>query len=199
MSQPPAPKEWIEQTPIEGLLRDIARKRTASMRWNTHTMLIFYALLVIVALLRLEGVNIYVVMGFASLGLIVVWLISRMRWKKLEKKLYKEELDNFQKMATLKNSEPIAVQSEQHDDSPLSDRELEVLVQIAEGMINKQIAVALGISTQTVKNHISHILTKLGVDDRTSAVLFAIAHGWISIDSPVKKVVKKAGVARRGE
>jgi len=193
------PKELIEQAPIEGLLRDIARKRTASMRWNTHTMLMFYALLVIVALLRLEGVNIYVVMALASAGLLIVWFISRMRWKKLETKLYKEELDNFQKMVAIRDKEPIAVQSEQHDDSLLSDRELEVLVQIAEGMINKQIAVTLGISTQTVKNHISHILAKLGVEDRTSAVLFAVAHGWISIDSPVKKAGKKTGVLKRRE
>jgi len=162
-------------------------------------MLIFYALLVIVALLRFEGVNIYIVMAFAAAGLLVVWLVSRTRWKKLEKKLYEEELDNFQKMVTLKNSEPIAVQSEQRDDSPLSDRELEVLLQIAQGMINKQIAVTLGISTQTVKNHISHILTKLGVQDRTSAVLFAVAHGWISIDPTVNKAVKNFGVKKRDE
>jgi DNA-binding CsgD family transcriptional regulator len=199
MTPTPKPKELIEQAPIEGLLRDIARKRTASMRWNTHTMLMFYALLVIVALLRLEGVNIYVVMALASAGLLIVWFISRMRWKKLETKLYKEELDNFQKMVAIRDSESITVQSEKHDDSPLSDRELEVLVQIAEGMINKQIAITLGISTQTVKNHISHILTKLGVEDRTSAVLFAVAHGWISIDSPAKKEGKKSGVLKRRE
>ena len=199
MTQTPDPKEWIEERPIEGLLRDIARKRMASMRWNTHTMLIFYALLVIVALLRFEGVNIYIVMAFAAAGLLVVWLVSRTRWKKLEKKLYEEELDNFQKMVTLKNSEPLVVQSEQRDDSPLSDRELEVLLQIAQGMINKQIAFTLGISTQTVKNHISHILTKLGVEDRTSAVLFAVAHGWISIDPTMKKAVKNFGVKKRDE
>jgi DNA-binding CsgD family transcriptional regulator len=191
MTQASGPEGLIEQTPIEGLLRDIARKRTASLRWNAHTVLAFYALLVIIALLRLEGVNIYIVMGCASLGLLIVWLISRIRWRKLERRLYQEELNNFQKMIDIKNSEPADVSTEKQSDSPLSDRELEVLKQIAQGMINKQIAVALGISTQTVKNHISHILTKLGVEDRTSAVLYAVAHGWINIDGMVKRNMKK--------
>ena len=66
--------------------------------------------------------------------------------------------------------------------SPLSDREIEVLEHIAEGSANKDIAEALGISTQTVKNHISSILRKLSLNDRTQAVLYALRRGWI--DTP---------------
>lgn len=61
----------------------------------------------------------------------------------------------------------------------LSDREIEVLERIAGGGSNKDIADSLGISTQTVKNHISSILRKLSLNDRTQAVIMALRRGWI--------------------
>jgi len=64
---------------------------------------------------------------------------------------------------------------------PLSDREMEVLVYMTRGMSNKEIAVLLGISHQTVKNHVTSILRKLGVDDRTQAAVFALKHGWVRL------------------
>ena len=66
--------------------------------------------------------------------------------------------------------------------SPLSEREIEVLDKIAGGSSNKEIAEGLGISTQTVKNHISSILRKLSLNDRTQAVIYALRRGWI--DTP---------------
>jgi two-component system response regulator DegU len=63
--------------------------------------------------------------------------------------------------------------------SPLSEREIEVLERIAQGGSNKEIADHLSISTQTVKNHISSILRKLSLNDRTQAVLYALRRGWI--------------------
>ncbi|MCS6841341.1 MAG: response regulator transcription factor [Roseiflexus sp.] len=63
--------------------------------------------------------------------------------------------------------------------TPLSDREIEVLERIAAGGSNREIAEALHISTQTVKNHISSILRKLSLNDRTQAVLYALRRGWI--------------------
>ncbi len=65
--------------------------------------------------------------------------------------------------------------------SPLSSREIEILDHIARGNSNKEIAKLLGISDQTVKNHITSILKKLSVTDRTSAVVQALRHGWIHI------------------
>jgi two-component system, NarL family, response regulator DegU len=70
--------------------------------------------------------------------------------------------------------------------TPLSDREIEVLERIASGGSNKEIADALGISTQTVKNHISSILRKLSLNDRTQAVLFALRRGWIDTPSEIR-------------
>ncbi|MDQ3811334.1 MAG: response regulator transcription factor [Chloroflexota bacterium] len=67
----------------------------------------------------------------------------------------------------------------------LSPREIEILEQVARGNSNKIIARKLGISDQTVKNHVSAILRKLEVNDRTEAVVYALRNGWIRIDSPV--------------
>jgi len=62
--------------------------------------------------------------------------------------------------------------------SPLSPREMEILDFVVQGMSNKEIAYHLGISHQTVKNHMTAILGKLGVADRTQAVVYALRHGW---------------------
>ncbi|MFP4393876.1 MAG: response regulator [Anaerolineales bacterium] len=63
--------------------------------------------------------------------------------------------------------------------SPLTSREMEVLEQIIEGMSNKEIANRLGISHQTVKNHITSILSKMNLSDRTQAAIYALRHGWV--------------------
>ncbi len=63
--------------------------------------------------------------------------------------------------------------------SPLTNREMEILELIIEGLSNKQIAVRLGISQQTVKNHVTSILAKLNRSDRTQAAIYALRHGWI--------------------
>ncbi len=65
---------------------------------------------------------------------------------------------------------------------PLSRREMEVLSYIAHGRSNKEIGVTLGISEQTVKNHITTIFTKLGVNDRTQATLYALQRGWVRLN-----------------
>ena len=63
----------------------------------------------------------------------------------------------------------------------LTKRELEVLKEIARGGFNKDIAAKLNISERTIKNHISNIFKKIGVNDRTQAAVFAIKNNLISI------------------
>jgi DNA-binding NarL/FixJ family response regulator len=63
--------------------------------------------------------------------------------------------------------------------SDLSPRELEVLRLVARGMTNKDIADELGIAEGTVKIHVTRLLGKLGVDDRTAAVMIALQRGII--------------------
>jgi DNA-binding NarL/FixJ family response regulator len=61
----------------------------------------------------------------------------------------------------------------------LTKRELEVLVEIAKGKSNKEIASSLFITEKTVKTHVSNVLAKLNLQDRTQAALFAVKHGLI--------------------
>jgi DNA-binding NarL/FixJ family response regulator len=67
---------------------------------------------------------------------------------------------------------------------PLSGREMEVLSCVTQGMSNKEIASLLGISHQTVKNHVTSILRKLGVEDRTQAAVYALRRGWVRLHQP---------------
>jgi two-component system, NarL family, response regulator DegU len=67
--------------------------------------------------------------------------------------------------------------------APLTARETQILNYVANGNTNKQIATSLQISEQTIKNHVSAILRKLNANDRAHAVVVAIRHGWISVDS----------------
>lgn len=66
---------------------------------------------------------------------------------------------------------------------PLSPREMEILEQVTRGMSNKEIAYKLGISHQTVKNHMTSILRKLRVDDRTQAAVYALSRGWVRLEN----------------
>ena len=62
---------------------------------------------------------------------------------------------------------------------PLTQRESEVLRQLALGLTNKEIAMALSISYETVKEHVQHILRKVGVSDRTQAAVWAVRKGLV--------------------
>jgi DNA-binding NarL/FixJ family response regulator len=62
---------------------------------------------------------------------------------------------------------------------PLTQRESEVLRQLALGLTNKEIALALHISYETVKEHVQHILRKVGVTDRTQAAVWAVRKGLV--------------------
>lgn len=66
--------------------------------------------------------------------------------------------------------------------SPLTPREMEILKYIGQGFLNKQIALELGISEQTIKNHVTSILRKLNANARTEAVVLALRQGLISIN-----------------
>jgi DNA-binding NarL/FixJ family response regulator len=63
----------------------------------------------------------------------------------------------------------------------LTARELQVLEQVAFGLRNREIGERLGISEQTVKNHMWNLLRKLSLPDRTRAAVVAIDQGWIPV------------------
>jgi DNA-binding NarL/FixJ family response regulator len=70
---------------------------------------------------------------------------------------------------------------------PLSGREMEVLNQMTRGLSNKEIALELGISHQTVKNHVTAILRKLSLEDRTQAAIYALRRGWVRLHEQDKE------------
>jgi DNA-binding NarL/FixJ family response regulator len=78
----------------------------------------------------------------------------------------------------------LADRSIQAPSERLSIREREVLVLVAKGSANKQIARQLGISEKTVKGHLTHVFQALGVVDRTQAALWAERHGLLKDDGP---------------
>ncbi|MFJ8354182.1 response regulator [Bacillus paramycoides] len=74
---------------------------------------------------------------------------------------------------------PAVKKEKENPFSMLTKREQEVLREIAKGRSNKEIAAELHITEQTVKTHVSNVLAKLEVDDRTQAALYAVKHGAI--------------------
>jgi DNA-binding NarL/FixJ family response regulator len=80
------------------------------------------------------------------------------------------------------------VQNSEHHSAPgksaerlLTDRQIEILTQVARGGSNRQVGKALGISERTVRNHLLKIARKLSTSDRTRAVVLAIERGWIAL------------------
>jgi DNA-binding NarL/FixJ family response regulator len=78
-------------------------------------------------------------------------------------------------------SEIAAYLAEHYSDDDLTEREIEVLKQVADGNRNREIADKLFISEETVKVHIKHIMQKLGASDRTQAVSIAVRRGIIHL------------------
>ena len=64
---------------------------------------------------------------------------------------------------------------------PLTERELQILALVAEGCSNRLIGLELGISEQTVKNHLAKVLQRLNVPDRTAAVVQSLRNGWLDL------------------
>ena len=102
----------------------------------------------------------------------------------LKSMLRKELVETIRSVHAGKKKIPaeVAVEiAEHHSDDALTDREIEVLTQVAGGNANKIIASRLAISEETVKAHMKNILSKLGANDRTHAVTIALKRGIIEI------------------
>jgi DNA-binding NarL/FixJ family response regulator len=76
--------------------------------------------------------------------------------------------------------ESLAASGEEEPIDRLTKREREVLELIGRGLPNKRIALELGVAEKTVKTHVSHVLAKLGVTDRTQAAVIAVRAGLVS-------------------
>ena len=158
-----------------------AQDTSRSLRWNRNVLLLTYSVLAVTVLVALEVESTLFAAVVAVPGLAIVWFFSVMQSKKMEKQIYEDDLSAYSEfLASAAQRDSVSrLNSLPKNNSPLSDRELEVLQQISGGLSNKQAALALSISEQTVKNHLKNIFAKLSVSDRTSAILLAIRHSWI--------------------
>ena len=86
----------------------------------------------------------------------------------------------------LKRLTDLTEREEAQEASSLSGREKEVLALVAQGLTNREIAVKLIISEHTARNHVSHILDKLGLTRRSEAAAFAAQHGLMGDDRPTE-------------
>lgn len=171
-------------TQIKELLLRRAKERGASLKWNANSLILAYTILALTIILAFRSVSIAVIALVAVSGLAIIWGFSYQQAKRIERDFLKNEIRDYLELLASRTREtpkeiapaPVALPVVE---SPLTDRELQVIQLLGEGRSNKETAATLHISDQTVKNHISHIFAKLGVNDRTSAVLMAISNGWI--------------------
>ena len=102
----------------------------------------------------------------------------------LKNMLRKELIDTIRTVHSGKKRIPseIAIElAEHHSDDSLTEREIEVLREVAAGNANKMVAQILRVSEETIKAHMKSILSKLGANDRTHAVTIAVKRGIIEI------------------
>ncbi len=171
------------------LLHKRVRERALSLRWNLNGLMFVYAVLIIIVILTIQNINSLLVALVSVIGLLLIWLYSSSRLKKLEKQFYQQEIHDYVDLLSAKSQYSFdggAFVSGGPTKPPLTLREIEILTHMASGKRNKDIAYALNISESTVKNHIGNIYNKLEIYDRMTVVLLAIRSGWIKYDSQNK-------------
>ena len=172
---------------IAAMLRRRARQTAKSLTWNTNGLILAFFALASTVIAALNSEYLVLVALVALAGLAILWAYSAWRARRVETESFEEETRIV-----------AAMLSGQHQDddgaiddralltsarSTLSGREVQVLQEAARGKSNKEIATALDITQQTVKNHFSHVFRKLNVTDRTMAVMIARENGWLDSET----------------
>lgn len=166
------------------LIRRSAKDRAASQRWSITSVVLLGAIFVIIILLNFQQVDRWLVAAVALLGLVVLWVFTALRSRRLEKEFYRQELRECEKILPFESQNSSSAElPEKLPETPLTARELDILAQIAEGKTNKAIAHAYKVNESSIKNQVSRILRKLDVDNRTEAVLLALSRGWLKKDT----------------
>ncbi len=177
-----------EQTHIEAEAARIVKMQFSDGIWNMQIMIFLYAATIATVIMAFGGVRIEIIALSAIVGLSIVWIWGRIRYKKLYQHLYQNEIRHLQILNNEENSDSLEVVNilEARKNgvlhpitSPLTPRQQEIICLIAAGNSNKQIATQLNLSERTIKNQLGYVFKKLDVEDRTQAVLISIRNGWI--------------------
>jgi DNA-binding NarL/FixJ family response regulator len=160
---------------LETVIQRISADKITAHNWNTQSVVLLYVSLVAIIVLELEEVSMIIIATVAVLALLAFLALNHVHKKKLEQRVTEKRTDIYRKHLERKTEEPVPIPTS------LSPKELQILQMVAEGNINKQIAIKLGLSTATVRNHVSRMMQKLDASDRTEAVVIAISNGWISV------------------
>jgi len=157
---------------IEHLAMQMARNRANVTKWGLNVAIFLFAILITIIILTSQGIGIGIVAPLAISGLAMVWLVGWRQGRQLYQRFYAEELLSLQEKPGKGAAASVA---------QISSREKQILSYVAQGYTNKRIAIELGISEQTIKNHVTSVLRRLHANDRTEAVVTAIKQGLISI------------------
>jgi len=112
-------------------------------------------------------INIYLALVLTTF--VVPWLVGSLWWMRSQWSAERERLKSADGLNVARSANPTALQQ-------LTPREAEVLDLMVEGLSNSEMAARLFVSLPTVKSHVASILRKLGVRDRTQAVVVALSH-----------------------
>jgi len=188
---------------IKALLLQRAADKAISLRWNKYSLVVIFATLLLVLILIISGIDLTIVSIVAVLGLAFFWLFATWQGKKLEKRFYEDERVYYEALFPEDKLQSLDLVLTPKQPCPLTKREMEVMKHIVQGNTNKQIALEMYITDQTVKNHITNILKKINVNDRTAAAVMALHQGWIRHNtegeieiSPVSEKVKGTEVKK---
>jgi DNA-binding CsgD family transcriptional regulator len=173
---------------IEAEASQIAKEQVSSGMWNMQIVIFAYAISIATMIMAFRGVRIEIIAICSIVGLSVIWIWGRLRYKKLYKRLYQNEIrhlreivnmDDFINFEVINNQAVEKIKVPRLEKSSLTIRQREILGHVAAGYSNKQIAAKLNLSERTIKNQLGYIYKKLNVENRTQAVLVSIRNGWI--------------------
>jgi DNA-binding CsgD family transcriptional regulator len=177
-----------ERLRIEAEAANIAKGQVSSGVWNLQSVIFSYAIAIAAMIMAFMDVRLEIVAASSLAGLTVILIWGRIRYKKLYKRLYQYEIHLLRELAYEEKFNSLEVLSTQVIEktavvqpvlSPLTPRQRQIVIHIAAGDSNKQIAAQLNLSERTIKNQLGHIFRKLDVENRTQAVLVSIQNGWI--------------------
>lgn len=157
---------------IERLAMQMARNKADIAKWGVNLVIFLFAILVTIIILTGQGIGVGIVAPLAISGLAVAWFLAWRKGRRLYEHFYAEELLDLRETPD---------KGAAGSDELISSREKQILSYVAQGQTNKRIATELGISEQTVKNHVTSVLRRLHAKDRTEAVVIAIKQGLISV------------------